>query len=68
MAADAETNPYELGMDRLINPDMEADFIGKVALLRIRDEGVSRMQVGLIIESEPLKGSNTTLFLLYISS
>ena len=60
--ADAETNPYELGMDRLINPDMDADFIGKAALLRIRDEGVSRKQVGLIIESEPLKGPNTTFW------
>ena len=60
--ADAETNPYELGMDRLINPDMEVDFIGKAALLRIRDEGVSRKQVGLIIESEPLKGPNTTFW------
>lgn len=60
--ADAGTNPYELGMGRLINPDMEADFIGKAALLRIRDEGVSRKQVGLIIESEPLKGPNTTFW------
>ena len=60
--ADAQTNPYELGMDRLINPDMDADFIGKAALRRIRDEGVSRKQVGLIIESEPLKGPNTTFW------
>mgnify|MGYP000557243778 FL=1 len=60
--ADAQTNPYELGMDRLINPDMDADFIGKAALLRIRDEGVSRKQVGLVIESEPLKGPNTTFW------
>jgi aminomethyltransferase len=60
--ADAKTNPYELGMDRLINPAMDADFIGKAALMRIRDKGVSRKQVGLIIESEPLKGPNTTFW------
>ncbi|MEZ5535676.1 MAG: glycine cleavage T C-terminal barrel domain-containing protein [Thiolinea sp.] len=60
--ADINTNPYELGMDRLINPDMEADFIGKAALRRIRDEGVSRKQVGLIIDAEPLKGPNTTFW------
>lgn len=60
--ADASTNPYELGMDRLINPDMDADFIGKAALRRIHDEGVSRKQVGLIIESGPLKGPNTTFW------
>ena len=28
--ADIHTNPYELGLDRLVNLDMEADFIGKV--------------------------------------
>jgi aminomethyltransferase len=60
--ADINTNPYELGLDRLVNLDMEADFIGKDALRRIRDEGVKRMQVGLIIEADPLKGPNTTFW------
>ena len=57
--ADIKTNPYELGLDRLVNLDMEADFIGKAALRRIRDEGVTRRQVGLIIEADPLTGPNT---------
>ncbi|GAA0625442.1 glycine cleavage T C-terminal barrel domain-containing protein [Halomonas beimenensis] len=60
--ADMETNPYELGMDRLVNPDMEADFIGKAALKRIRETGVSRKQVGLRIEGAPLKGPNTSFW------
>ena len=60
--ADIDTNPYELGMDRLINPDMDAEFIGKAALLRIREAGVSRKQVGLCIDAEPLKGPNTTFW------
>ena len=30
--ADINTNPYELGLDRLINLDMDSDFIGKSAL------------------------------------
>lgn len=60
--ADTTTNPYELGMDRLINPDMEADFIGKAALRTIRDNGVTRKQVGLRIESAALKGPNTTFW------
>ncbi|MBW8639349.1 glycine cleavage system protein T [Hoeflea sp. WL0058] len=60
--ADIDTNPYELGLDRLVNLDMEADFIGKAALRRIRDEGVRRRQVGLIIGGEPLKGPNTTFW------
>jgi glycine cleavage system aminomethyltransferase T len=60
--ADINTNPYELDLDRLVNLDMEADFIGKPALRRIRDTGVSRKQVGLVIEGPPLKGPNTTFW------
>ncbi|WP_410468858.1 glycine cleavage T C-terminal barrel domain-containing protein [Aestuariicoccus sp. MJ-SS9] len=60
--ADINTNPFELGLDRLCNLDMEADFIGKSALKRIRDEGVTRKQVGLIIDADPLKGPNTTFW------
>ncbi|MFT5895384.1 MAG: glycine cleavage system aminomethyltransferase T, partial [bacterium] len=60
--ADITTNPYELGMDRLINPDMEADFIGKAALHRIRDSGVTRKQVGLCIDSAAMRGPNTNFW------
>ena len=60
--ADIKTNPYELGLDRLVNLDIEADFIGKAALRRIRDQGVSRIQVGVIIDGEPMKGPNTTFW------
>ncbi len=60
--ADINTNPYELGLDRLVNLDIEADFIGKAALRRIRDEGVRRQQVGLVIEGAPLTGPNTTFW------
>ncbi|SDE02328.1 glycine cleavage T C-terminal barrel domain-containing protein [Ruegeria marina] len=60
--ADINTNPFELGFDRLINLDMEADFIGKAALRRIKEQGVSRKQVGLVIGGEPLKGPNTTFW------
>ena len=58
--ADNKTNPYELGLDRLVNLDIEADFIGKAALRRIQEQGVSRKQVGLIIDGEPLQGPNTS--------
>ena len=60
--ADMSTNPYELGFDRLVNLDMEPDFIGKAALQRIKDEGVSRKQIGLIIDGAPLTGPNTTFW------
>lgn len=57
--ADNKTNPYELGLDRLVNLDMSFEFIGKSALQQICYTGVSRKQVGLIIEGSALKGPNT---------
>ena len=51
--ADAE-HPHQsvssLGLIGLSGLDMEADFIGKFALQRIRDNGITRKQVGLIID------------------
>lgn len=61
---DINTNPYELGLDRLVELDMEADFIGKAALKRIREEGVSRKQVGLVIDGAALSGPNTRFWAL----
>jgi aminomethyltransferase len=58
--ADNKTNPFELGLDRLVNLDIEADFIGKAALRRIKEQGPTRKQVGLIIDGEPLQGPNTS--------
>jgi aminomethyltransferase len=60
--ADINTNPYELGLDRLVNLEIEADFIGKTALRRIKQAGVSRKQVGLLIDGAPLAGPNTTFW------
>jgi aminomethyltransferase len=59
---DIDTNPFELGLERLIDLDMDADFIGKEALRRIGAEGVSRKQVGLRIEGNPLPGPNTSFW------
>ena len=60
--ADIHTNPYELGLDRLVNLDIEANFIGKVALRHIHAQGASRKQVGLIIDGAPFQGPNTTFW------
>jgi aminomethyltransferase len=60
--ADSTTNPYELGLDRLVDLDMGAEFIGKAALRRIRDEGVSRTQVGMVIDGPRLPGPNTSFW------
>lgn len=59
---DINTNPYELGLDRLVNVDADIEFIGKAALQKIRDNGVSRKQVGLEILTEPLTGPNTSFW------
>ena len=60
--ADINTNPFELGLDRLVNLDSEVNFIGKEALKKIKQSGVKRKQIGLELDCEPLKGPNTTFW------
>ena len=55
-------NPYELGMDRLVNLEMEADFVSKEALAKIKDAGVTQKLVGLEIEGAPFPGPNNTFW------
>jgi glycine cleavage system aminomethyltransferase T len=49
-------NPYEVGLEYTVELDQEADFIGKEALKRIADEGVSRKVVGIELGGDPLVG------------
>lgn len=56
--ATLEENPFELGLGRLVDLEMPADFIGKAALRRIKDEGVKRRLVGLELDGPPLTASN----------
>ena len=60
--ADINTNPFELGLDRLVNLDNDVNFIGKEALKKIKQNGVKRKQIGLVLDCEPLKGPNTTFW------
>ncbi len=60
--ADINTNPFELGLDRLVNLENDIDFIGKDALKKIKQDGIKRKQVGLIIDCNPLSGPNTTFW------
>jgi aminomethyltransferase len=53
-----KNNPFELGMDRLVDLDMEADFVSKSALTRIKEEGATQLFVGLEFDGPPLSGSN----------
>ena len=66
--ADIHTNPFELGLDRLINLDGDINFIGKDALKKIKAEGVKRLQIGLHINCEKLGGPNTTFWPLIVNN
>jgi len=60
--ADINTNPYEVGLGRLINLDIDVNFVGKDALNKINIDGIKRKQVGVILNCEPLTGPNTTFW------
>jgi glycine cleavage system aminomethyltransferase T len=50
-----ENNPFEVtGLERLVDLDKQADYIGKDALLRIAKEGVLRKLVGVELENDQL--------------
>ena len=63
--ADINTNPYELGLDRLVSLDTNINFVGKNSLKKIKENGIKRKQVGLILDCEPLEGPNTTFWKIY---
>jgi glycine cleavage system aminomethyltransferase T len=54
-----ENNPYEVGLERLVDEDKPGDFIGRRALRRIREAGVERKLVGIEIGG-PVLGLNMT--------
>ncbi len=60
--ADINTNPFELGLDRLVNLETDINFIGKNALKKIEKDGISRKQVGIVINCNPLSRPNTTFW------
>lgn len=55
-----ENNPFEMGLERLVDLDMEADFIGKESLKRIRSRGVSRRIVGVEMDGDRFPALNYT--------
>ena len=65
--ADIHTNPFEVGLDRLVSLDNEINFIGKEALHQIKQDGIKRKQVGLEIDCDPLKGPNTNFWPISIN-
>jgi aminomethyltransferase len=47
-------NPYTFGLDRLVNLDKPAAFLGREALRKIKAEGNFRQLVGIEISGEPI--------------
>jgi glycine cleavage system aminomethyltransferase T len=52
---DTSNNPFEMGLDRLVDLDTELPFMGKDALRKIKEEGVSRKIVGVEIAGDRLE-------------
>ncbi len=47
-----DSNPFEALMGKYVHVDIEADFVGKAALTRIKEEGPARLMVGLVIDDD----------------
>lgn len=60
-------NPFELGMDRLVDLDMTADFVSKKALQKIAKEGVTQYQVGLKFDGAPITGTNDEFWAIMVN-
>jgi len=54
-----ENNVYEVGLERLVDEDKRGPYIGREALRRIRDEGVSRKLAGIEIEGARIEFNST---------
>ena len=62
------TNPLELGMDKFIDLNNDFNFIGKSALIKIKNEGVQRKQVGLYLDNNRMDRPNTRFWNLKYDS
>lgn len=55
-----ENNPFEMGLERLVDFDMAGDCIAMEALRTIREKGVTRRIVGVELDGDPFPGLNFT--------
>ena len=63
--ADIHTNPFEMGLERIVSLDSDINFIGKKALIEIQKKGIKRQQIGLEIEGDSLTGPNTIFWEIF---
>jgi aminomethyltransferase len=52
---DADSTPFELGLENFINLDRNDEFIGKQALIREAKNGPARRLVGITFDGDPVK-------------
>ena len=50
---DETTNPFEAGLEAFVNLD-KGNFIGRDAMLAVKEKGVDRKLVGYEVDSEPI--------------
>ena len=55
---DQASNPFEYGLGKFMDIDQPHDFAGKRALQAIRDAGVTRRFMGLLIDGSDFTGTN----------
>jgi glycine cleavage system aminomethyltransferase T len=55
-----ENNPFELGLERLVDFDMAGDCVAMEALRRIHDQGVTRRINGVELDGDPFPALNFT--------
>ena len=51
---DRTNNPYEVGLDWIVDLDQEDDFIGKKALLEISRKGPTKKLMGAEVQGDPI--------------
>ena len=61
-----DNNPFEMGFDRLVDLDMDADFIGKAALKKIQNNGIQQRHVGMELHCAPLDNPNDIYWPVHI--
>ena len=55
-----ENNPFEMGLDRLVDFQMKGECVALDALRKIKEKGVERRIVGVEIDGEPFPALNFT--------
>ena len=55
-----ESNPFESGLDRFVDIDKKAEYMGREALQKIKRDGLQRKKVNLFIEGKAIDSPRST--------